>query len=98
MAAVAVVDVLAGPGVGFLPVLSLGPALAAVSRRATQTALIGGLALILWGSLAMYDHLAGSRRGVIALVTILGVTAAGVAASAGRLDAAGGESRESRPG
>lgn len=84
MAAVALVDILAGPGVGFLPVLSLGPALAAVSRRAAQTALIGGLALILWVSLAMYDHLAGSQRGVIALVTILGVTAAGVAASAGR--------------
>lgn len=44
---VALVDVLAGPGAGFLPVLSLGPALAALSRRPLPTALVGTLALIL---------------------------------------------------
>jgi hypothetical protein len=81
---VAIVDVLAGPGVGFLPVLSLGPALAAISRPPLPTALIGMLALASGVLLAIYDDLAGSRRGVIALATITGVTVAGVVASSGR--------------
>ncbi len=84
VAAVAVIDVLAGPDVGFLPVLSLGPALAAISRRPLPTALIGVLALGLGMLLAFYDNLAGSRRGVIALTAIAGVTIAGVIASEGR--------------
>jgi serine phosphatase RsbU (regulator of sigma subunit) len=82
--AVAVIDVLAGPEVGFLPVLSLGPALAAISRRPLSTALIGMLALVLGALLAVYDNLEDSRRGAIALIAIAGVTAAGVVASAGR--------------
>jgi len=81
---VALVDVLAGPGVGFLPVLSLGPALAAISRPPLPTALIGVLALACAVLLAFYDDLDGTRRGVIALATIAGVTVAGVVASAGR--------------
>jgi len=81
---VAITDVLAGPAVGFLPVLSLGPALAAISRRPLPTALVGILTLGLGVLLAVYDNLAGSRRGVIGLITIAGVTAAGVVASAGR--------------
>jgi serine phosphatase RsbU (regulator of sigma subunit) len=81
---VALVDVLAGPGVGFLPVLSLGPALAAISRPPLPTALIGMLALVCGLLLAFYDDLADSRRGVIALGAIAGVTVAGVIASAGR--------------
>lgn len=84
VAGVAVVDVLAGPGVGFLPVLSLGPALAAISRPPLPTALIGLLALACGVLLAIYDDLPSSRRGVIALTTIAGVTVAGVIASAGR--------------
>ena len=56
--AVAVIDVLAGPEVGFLPVLSLGPALAAISRRPLPTALIGIFALGLGVLLALYDNLA----------------------------------------
>lgn len=82
--AVAVTDVLAGPDVGFLPVLSLGPALAAISWRPLPTALIGTLTLGLGVLLALYDNLAGSRRGVIALVAIAGVTLAGFIASEGR--------------
>ena len=84
IAAVTIVDALAGPRVGFLPVLSLGPALAAISRRPLPTALIGVLALGCGALLATYDDLASSRRGVITLATIAGVTAAGVIASAGR--------------
>jgi Stage II sporulation protein E (SpoIIE) len=84
MGVVAAVDVLAGPGFGFLPVLSLGPALAAVSLRPLQTVLVGGLALATCLLLAVYDDLLETRRGVIALATIAGVTVAGAIASAGR--------------
>jgi len=84
MAAVLAVCLLAGPSEGFIPVLSLGPALASVSRRAFQTALVGTLALALAVSLSAYDGMIDSNRAIIAYVTILGVTAAGVVASAVR--------------
>lgn len=81
---IALVDVLTVPGVAFLPVLSLGPALAAISRPPLPTALIGLLALACGVFLAIHDDLADSHRGVIALAAIAGVTVAGVVASAGR--------------
>lgn len=84
MAAVTAVDMLAGPAVGFMPLLSLGPALAAVSLRPGHTALTGGLAGLLCLALIIYDTLGTHRRGVIALATIAGVTAAGAVASAAR--------------
>jgi serine phosphatase RsbU (regulator of sigma subunit) len=84
MAAIVVEDLLAGPTEGALPVLSIGPALASVFYMAIQTALIGSLALVLAVVLASFDHVLDTRRGVIALVTILGVTVAGVVASAVR--------------
>ena len=84
MAAVLAVCLLAGPREGFIPVLSLGPALASVSRRARQTALVGTIALALAVSVAAYDGMVASNRALIAYVTILGVTAAGVVASAVR--------------
>ena len=84
MGAVAAADVLAGPGFGLLPLLSLGPALAAVSLRPVHTALVGGLTLVLCLLLAVYDDLLESRRTAIALATIAGVTAAGMIANAGR--------------
>lgn len=84
MTAVAIVDLVAGPSFGFLPLLSLGPALAAVFWRPAQTTLIGGMALALCALLALYDSLGGTRREFIALATICGVTAAGVVASVAR--------------
>jgi serine phosphatase RsbU (regulator of sigma subunit) len=84
MAAIVVEDILAGPTEGSLPMLSIGPALASVFWRATATALIGSLALVLAVVLAASDNVLDTRRGVIALVTILGVTVAGVVASAVR--------------
>src|SRR6478735_12087038 len=47
MALVAVVDLVTGPSLGFLPVLSIGPAIASVSRRPTLTALTGAVGLLL---------------------------------------------------
>ena len=84
MAAIVAEDFLAGPSEGALPMLSLGPALASVFWRVIQTALMGSLALVLAVVLAATDNVLGTRRGVIAFVTILGVTVAGVIASAVR--------------
>lgn len=84
MACVAVVDVLAGPDVGFLPLLSVGPALAAISLRPAPTAVTGGVALVLCSLLGGYDGLLGSRRWFIAIATILGITLTGALASAVR--------------
>jgi serine phosphatase RsbU (regulator of sigma subunit) len=84
MGAVVVVDIVTGPAEGFLPVLSLGPALASVSRRPVPTALVGLVAVVACVLLDWYDDLYATRRGVIAFVTILGVTVAGVIASAAR--------------
>ncbi|MGE5136503.1 MAG: PP2C family protein-serine/threonine phosphatase [Gemmatimonadota bacterium] len=83
MAMVAAVDLLAGPRMGFLPLLALGPALAAVSFRPVQTVLVGGLAMALSVLLAGYDERLGFRQWLIILAAIAGVTAAGVLASAG---------------
>lgn len=84
MGAVVAVCMLAGPREGFIPVLSLGPALSSVSRRALQTALVGTLALALGVFIAAYDSMLSSHQAIIAFITILGVTAAGVVASAVR--------------
>lgn len=84
MAVVVIVDVLTGPRVGFLPLLFLGPALAAVSLRPLQTVLMGCLAAALSLLLAAYDDLLGSGLWLIALATIAGVTVTGVIASRGR--------------
>ena len=84
MAVVAGADLLAGPQIGFLPLLSLGPALAPVSLGPARTVLTGVLALLLSGLLASYDGTGLSLHGVIAAATIAGVTAAGFVASRGR--------------
>jgi hypothetical protein len=84
MAAVVAADLVQGPADEIVPVLSLGPALASVSRRAIPTALIGVLSLGVGCLLAAYDGIVDTRRGITALITILGVTVAGVVASASR--------------
>ena len=84
MVAVATADLLAGPAFGLLPLLSLGPALAAVSLSPLRTALVGGLGAVMCLPLGAYDGLLGSRRVAVALATIAGVTVAGVVASVGR--------------
>ncbi|GAB3971461.1 hypothetical protein GCM10029978_046690 [Actinoallomurus acanthiterrae] len=82
MGAVAVVDVLAGPPVGFVPLLTLGPAFASLSCGTRRTALVGLLALILCIMLGYYDHFVGRRQHTLILVAIVGVTAASAWASA----------------
>jgi hypothetical protein len=69
---------------GFLCLLSLGPALAALSRGAISTALIGVEALALCVGLSWYDSFYRLPHGLVASVIIASVTAVGVVASAGR--------------
>lgn len=82
MAAVVAVCLPTGGSERFIPLLSLGPALASVSRRALRTAFVGALALGLGVFLAAYEGMLVTHAAVIAWVTIVGVTAAGVVASA----------------
>jgi serine phosphatase RsbU (regulator of sigma subunit) len=84
MAVIVVADVLAGPQVGLLPLLSLGPALAPVSLGPARTVLTGGLAIVLGLLLASYDGIGFTVHAVVAVTTIVGATAAGVLASAAR--------------
>jgi hypothetical protein len=67
-----------------LPLLSLGPALASVSRRAIHTALIGALSLTICVSLSWTYHYYHQPHGNVPFITIAGVTVVGVVASAGR--------------
>jgi serine phosphatase RsbU (regulator of sigma subunit) len=84
MAVVVAADLLAGPQVGLLPLLSLGPALAPVTLGPARTVLTGGLAIVLSLLLAVYDGIGFSLHTVVAVATIVGVTGAGVVASAAR--------------
>ncbi|MFG3308732.1 PP2C family protein-serine/threonine phosphatase [Streptomyces wuyuanensis] len=81
MAVVTVVDVTAGPSVGFLPLVSLGPAFAGLTGGWRRTALIGGLAMLLCLGLGLYDGLFTGRRGWTALASVAGVTVAGLVAA-----------------
>jgi serine phosphatase RsbU (regulator of sigma subunit) len=85
MAVVILVDVLAGPRVGFLPLLSLGPAFASLVGGLRRTAAIGALALALCVALGFYDQLYEQRRGFTALVSVGGIAVASLVATAMRL-------------
>jgi len=84
MAAVAVVDVTAGPGVGFLPLIALGPAFAGLAGSLRRTGAISVLAMALCAALSLYNGQFGDRRGSTALLGVAGVSAAGLLATAGR--------------
>lgn len=81
MAAVAGVDVVAGPGVGLLPLVSLGPAFSGLVGGWRRTALIGVVALLLCVGLGLYNGQFEERRGFAALGSVAGVTGAGIAAA-----------------
>lgn len=72
-----------GP-LGFLPLLSLGPALASISLRPALTAVTGLVALAVGIPLIFREHLLHSPRTVTTLCAIAGVTVASVGASAVR--------------
>ncbi|MDW4905880.1 PP2C family protein-serine/threonine phosphatase [Streptomyces sp. ADMS] len=81
MAVVAVVDVVAGPGVGFLPLVSLGPAFSGLVGGWRRTAVFGLVALVLCVALGLYDGLFEGRRGFTAMASVAGVTGVGIAAA-----------------
>ncbi|MDT9685048.1 PP2C family protein-serine/threonine phosphatase [Streptomyces sp. TRM76323] len=80
MAAVAVADVAAGPAVGFLPLVALGPAFAPLIGSWRRTACVGGVALLLCVALGWYNGLLGAVRGFMSIASVAGVTAAGLVA------------------
>lgn len=81
MGVVTAVDVTAGPGVGFLPLVSLGPAFAGLVGGWRRTAVVGLAAFVLCLGLGLYDGLFDGRRGLIALLSVAGVTVAGLLAA-----------------
>jgi serine phosphatase RsbU (regulator of sigma subunit) len=86
MAVVACFDLVVGTGtqVGFLSLLSLGPALAPVSLGPVRTMLTGGVAIAVSFLLALVGGIALSTHALESCATIAGVTVAGVIASAAR--------------
>ncbi|MFF9391639.1 PP2C family protein-serine/threonine phosphatase [Streptomyces griseoluteus] len=81
MAVVAAADIVAGPGVGFLPLISLGPAFSGLIGGWRRTATFGAVALVLCVGLGLYDGLFEERRGFTAMASVAGVTAVGIAAA-----------------
>ncbi|MGW3497320.1 PP2C family protein-serine/threonine phosphatase [Streptomyces sp. NPDC001020] len=80
MASVAVVDIAAGSAMGFVPLVSLGPAFASLVGGRKRTLCIGAIALLLSVVLSWYDDLLDVRRGSMTLASVVGVTAAGLVA------------------
>lgn len=81
MAAVALVDLLAGPRLGFLPLLTLGPTFASVAGSVRRTAAVGGLAVALDIPLAAYSENLFRPQNNLTIATIVAVTIAGMLAS-----------------
>ncbi|MEU4833442.1 PP2C family protein-serine/threonine phosphatase [Streptosporangium sp. NPDC023615] len=80
MAAVVLIDLMAGPSLGFLPLLTLGPTFASVSGSVRRTALVGVLALALCVPLAFYNRLLLTTQNNLTIVTIIAITAASMLA------------------
>ncbi|GAA4192362.1 PP2C family protein-serine/threonine phosphatase [Microbispora amethystogenes] len=78
---VVVVDLISGPGLGFLPLLTLGPTFASVAGAVRRTALVGALALAICLPLSVYDGLFGRPQNNLTIAAIVGVTAASMLAS-----------------
>ncbi|WP_121712363.1 PP2C family protein-serine/threonine phosphatase [Streptomyces sp. E5N91] len=81
MAVVAVVDLTMGPGVGLLPLVSLGPAFGSLVGGWRRTAVIGLAALLLCVGLGMYNGLFDRPRGYTAMLSVAGVTGVGIGAA-----------------
>ena len=84
MGAVTLADALTGPTTGLIPLLSLGPAFAAVFQGLRNTVLIGAVALVLCVVDASAEGGISLREEVFAIVTVAGVTVAAVIAGVAR--------------
>jgi len=67
--------------VGYLALVSLGPAFAGLVGGWRRTALIGVLSLVSCFGLGVYDDVLGERRWYSAMASVAGVTGAGIAAA-----------------
>jgi serine phosphatase RsbU (regulator of sigma subunit) len=84
--AIALAHLVVGPHWELVPLLAVGPAVAAAVGGAAYTMAAGGLALALCGLCLAYAMSAAEHRGaVVGLVAISGVTVAGIVASQGRM-------------
>ena len=86
MLSVALIDLLAGPSLVFLPLLTLGPAFASVSGGVRRTAMVGAVALAICVPLAYYNGLLSNWQNYLTVISILGVTAASMLAARLRLE------------
>ncbi|MFB9833349.1 PP2C family protein-serine/threonine phosphatase [Actinoallomurus acaciae] len=84
MMIVAVIDLLAGPTLGYLPLLALGPAFASLCCDVRGALLVGLIAVGLCVVLASYDGVLGHRANNMLLISLGGVTLASALASAVR--------------
>jgi serine phosphatase RsbU (regulator of sigma subunit) len=84
VALVAALEVSPYHSTGLLSLLSLGPALASVSRRAIPTAIIGAEALVAGVGFSLYYGYYTQQHGFIPCGTVAVFTVVGVVASAGR--------------
>jgi serine phosphatase RsbU (regulator of sigma subunit) len=84
MVAVSVLALAASGVQGVLPLLSLGPAFAALAGGPRRTLVTGCVAAMLCAALAAYESIHTSSRTGLAFATVAGVTLAGVIASSGR--------------
>ncbi|MBO0807382.1 MAG: serine/threonine-protein phosphatase [Actinobacteria bacterium] len=84
MGAVIAADVLTGPELVFMPLLSLGPAFAAVFHSVRNTALIGLLALALCAAAARAQRGINTREEVLAFATVAGISVAALIAGVAR--------------
>jgi hypothetical protein len=81
MAVIAGADALAGPAVGLLALFSLGPAFASTAGSVRRAAAVGALAFALCTAAAAYDGLWVTRRHIVALCAVIGVTGASMLAT-----------------
>lgn len=84
MGIVVMVDVFAGPAIGFLPMMALGPAFAGLIGNVRRSVLIGAVALALSLMLSIFNSQVDDRRGYTTLISVAGVAVAGVAATSMR--------------
>ena len=84
MGAVTLTDALTGPQTGLVPLLSLGPAFAAVFQGLRNTVLIGVAALVLCALDAAFEAGVSFQEEVLAVTTVAGVTVAAVIAGVAR--------------
>jgi serine phosphatase RsbU (regulator of sigma subunit) len=84
MGAVTVAALVLGDGNGVLPLLSLGPAFAALTGGFRHTLIIAAVAVALCAALSIYENLVATQEDILAFATVVGVTVAAVIASAVR--------------